>query len=84
MAVLDADMRAIVERTLLCFAATTNPDGSPNLSPKSSLRVHYEGHLLFANIASPGTLRNLRAAYAQRYGMSPLPSGSGSHDAVAD
>jgi predicted pyridoxine 5'-phosphate oxidase superfamily flavin-nucleotide-binding protein len=60
MATLDADMRAIVERTLLCFAATTNPDGSPNLSPKSSLRVHDEGHLLFANIASPGTLRNLR------------------------
>jgi hypothetical protein len=60
MATSDADMRAIVERTLPCFAATTNPDGSPNLSPKSSLRVHDEGHLLFANIASPGTLRNLR------------------------
>jgi hypothetical protein len=59
MATSDADMRAIVARTLLCFAATTNPDGSPNLSPKSSLRVHDEGHLLFANIASPGTLRNL-------------------------
>jgi uncharacterized protein len=59
MATLDADMRAIVERTLLCFAATTNPDGSPNLSPKSS-RVHDEGRFLFANIASPGTLRNLR------------------------
>ena len=58
MATSDADMRAIVARTLLCFAATTNPDGSPNLSPKSSL--HDEGHLLFANIASPGTLRNLR------------------------
>jgi uncharacterized protein len=60
MVILDADMRAIVERTLLCFTATTNPDGSPNVSPKSSLRVHDDGHLLFANIASPGTVRNLR------------------------
>jgi uncharacterized protein len=60
MATLDADMRAIVERTILCFAATTNADGSPNLSPKSSLRVHDNEHLLFAKIASPGTVRNLR------------------------
>jgi hypothetical protein len=60
MATLDADMRGIVEPTLLCFAATTNPNGSPNLSPNSSLPVHDEGHLLFANIASPGTLRNPR------------------------
>ena len=60
MATLDADMKAIVEGTILCFVATTNPDGSPNLSPKSSLRVHDDAHLLFANIASRGTVRNLR------------------------
>lgn len=60
MAILDADMRAIVGGTILCFAATTNPDGSPNLSPKSSLRVHDDEHLLFANIASPATIGNLR------------------------
>jgi len=60
MATLDTDMKAIVEGTILCFGATTNPDGSPNLSPKSSLRVHDDAHLLFANIASPGTVRNLR------------------------
>ena len=57
---LDADMKAIVADTILCFAATINPDGSPNLSPKSSLRVHDDRHLLFANIASPDTVRNLR------------------------
>ena len=60
MVLLDADMKAIVADTILCFAATVNPDGSPNLSPKSSLRVHGDRHLLFANIASPGTVRNLR------------------------
>jgi uncharacterized protein len=50
----------MVERMIRCFAATINSDGSPNLSPKSSLRVHDESCLLFANIASPGTIRNLR------------------------
>src|SRR5215471_2738805 len=38
MATLDTDMKAIVEGTILCFAATTNPDGSPNLSPASPRR----------------------------------------------
>src|SRR5262249_57548129 len=50
----------VVEGRILCSSATTNPDGSPNLSPTSSLRVHDDAHLLFANIASPGTVRNLR------------------------
>ena len=57
---LDQDMKRIVAETILCFVATTNEDGSPNLSPKSSLRVYDDTHLLFANMASPGTVRNLR------------------------
>lgn len=57
---LDQDMKQIVAGTMLCFAATTNKDGSPNLSPKSSLRVHDDTHLIFANMASPGTVGNLR------------------------
>jgi hypothetical protein len=50
MAKLDADMQSLVRRTILCFAATINGDGSPNLSPKSTLILHDEHHLLFANI----------------------------------
>lgn len=56
----DEDMKRIVAETILCYVATTNEDGSPNLSPKSSLRVHDDTHLMFANMASPGTVRNLR------------------------
>ena len=56
----DEDMKRIVAETILCYVATTNEDGSPNLSPKSSLRVHDGTHLMFANMASPGTVRNLR------------------------
>ena len=57
---LDDDMKALVSGTMLCFAATVNEDGTPNLSPKSSLRVHDDNHLMFANMASPGTVDNLR------------------------
>jgi predicted pyridoxine 5'-phosphate oxidase superfamily flavin-nucleotide-binding protein len=60
MAKIDADMATLIRRTILCFAATINSDGSPNLSPKSTLTVHDEDHLLFANIASPKTVANLR------------------------
>jgi predicted pyridoxine 5'-phosphate oxidase superfamily flavin-nucleotide-binding protein len=60
MTLFTDDVRRIVKETRLCFAATVNADGTPNLSPKSSLMVYDADHLAFANIASPGTVRNLR------------------------
>ena len=60
MAIITDDMRRIVQATRLCFVATVDEDGTPNLSPKSSLMVYDDDHLLFANIASPNTVRNLR------------------------
>ena len=66
MAKLDADMQSLVRRTILCFAATINGDGSPNLSPKSTLIVHDDDHLLFSNIASPRTVAICDATRALR------------------
>jgi predicted pyridoxine 5'-phosphate oxidase superfamily flavin-nucleotide-binding protein len=60
MEILDADMRTIISETMLCFAATVNQDGSPNLSPKSTLKAFDDNHLIFANIASPKTTSNLK------------------------
>ena len=57
---LTDDMKAIIVQANLSFVATVNEDGSPNLSPKSTLRVHDDRHLIFANLASPGTIDNLR------------------------
>jgi uncharacterized protein len=53
------DMRDIVRRAILCFVATVNEDGTPNLSPKASLTFRGD-ELLFANIASPQTVWNIR------------------------
>jgi predicted pyridoxine 5'-phosphate oxidase superfamily flavin-nucleotide-binding protein len=58
--ILDSDIQAIISETILCFAATINQDGSPNLSPKSTLKVFDDNHLIFANIASPKTTSNLK------------------------
>jgi uncharacterized protein len=52
--------RVVLEQKL-GFAATVCPDGTPNLSPKGTTTVWDERHLLFADIASPNTVRNLRA-----------------------
>lgn len=61
MAILTEDMRQMVAHLRLCYVATVTPDGKPNLSPKGSLRVIDDGHLAFADIMSPSTIRNLRS-----------------------
>jgi hypothetical protein len=58
---IDADMRLIVATATLAFVATVRPDGSPSLSPKESVQVYDQAHLVFMDIASPGTLANLAA-----------------------
>ncbi|HET7613842.1 MAG TPA: pyridoxamine 5'-phosphate oxidase family protein [Gemmatimonadaceae bacterium] len=57
---LTSDMKAVIEATHLCFAATVTPDGRPNLSPKGTIRVWDDSHLFFLDIASPRTRANLQ------------------------
>ncbi len=61
MGIITEDMRQVIRSTRLAFVATVHGDGTPNLSPKSSLAVIDEGRIAFADIASPNTVRNLRA-----------------------
>lgn len=61
MAKLSEEMKELVERQRLGFVATVCPDGSPNLSPKGTVSVLDDEHLIFADIRSPGTISNLRA-----------------------
>jgi predicted pyridoxine 5'-phosphate oxidase superfamily flavin-nucleotide-binding protein len=53
-------MKRVVDEQLLAFAATVNPDGTPNLSPKGTIAVLDDDHLMFADLASPQTIENLR------------------------
>lgn len=61
MARLTEDMRCVVLEQKLGFAATVCPDGTANLSPKGTTTVWDDDHLLFADIWSPQTVRNLAA-----------------------
>ena len=55
------EMKRMVDHLRLCYVATVTPDGKPNLSPKGSLKVWDDENVVFADIASPITVRNLRA-----------------------
>ena len=55
---LTADMQRVVDQQRLGFVATVTPDGRPNLSPKGTTVVWDDEHLMFADIASPGTVAN--------------------------
>jgi predicted pyridoxine 5'-phosphate oxidase superfamily flavin-nucleotide-binding protein len=54
-------MKRVVAFQRLGFVATVCADGTPNLSPKGTLRVLDDHHLMFADIRSPGTIANLRS-----------------------
>ena len=54
------DMKRIVAQQKLAFVATVCPDGTPNLSPKGTIAVWDDTHLVFADIHSPGTVANLK------------------------
>jgi predicted pyridoxine 5'-phosphate oxidase superfamily flavin-nucleotide-binding protein len=61
MGALTADMKRLVEEQQLGFVATVRADGSPNLSPKGTVAVWDDDHLVFADICSPDTITNLAA-----------------------
>jgi len=61
MTILTADMKRIIAEQKLGFVATVNADGTPNLSPKATMQVLDDEHIVFADIRSPGTMANLAA-----------------------
>src|SRR5687767_7292808 len=60
MSALTDEMKQVVERQRLGYVATVCADGTPNVSPKGTVCVLDDDHLMFADISSPGTIANLR------------------------
>jgi predicted pyridoxine 5'-phosphate oxidase superfamily flavin-nucleotide-binding protein len=56
---LTADMKRVIGEQKLGFVATVNADGTPNLSPKGTMQVLDDDHIIFADIRSPGTMANI-------------------------
>jgi predicted pyridoxine 5'-phosphate oxidase superfamily flavin-nucleotide-binding protein len=61
MPILSEKIQDFVRIQRLGYVATVCPDGTPNLSPKGTLTVWDGDHLVFADLNSPGTVRNLRS-----------------------
>jgi predicted pyridoxine 5'-phosphate oxidase superfamily flavin-nucleotide-binding protein len=59
MATLSPEVQEFVRHERLGYIATVSPDGTPNLSPKGSLTVWDDRRIMFADIESPHTIRNL-------------------------
>lgn len=56
---LDSDAREFLLKQRLGYVATVSEDGTPNLSPKGTIFVWDDNHLVFANIRSPQTVKNI-------------------------
>lgn len=46
-------------RSVLCWLATVDGDGLPNVSPKEVWAIADDAHVVVANIASPMSVRNI-------------------------
>jgi predicted pyridoxine 5'-phosphate oxidase superfamily flavin-nucleotide-binding protein len=60
MAKLSEEAKKIISEFGPALIATASKDGKPNVSPKGSFRILDDEHVVFANIASPRTLTNLK------------------------
>ena len=60
MGLISNEMKELIEKQKLGYVATVSPDNTPNLSPKGTLSVWDDEHLIFADIKSPKTMSNLK------------------------
>jgi hypothetical protein len=56
---LSTQVKESATRSVLCWLATVDKSGQPNVSPKEVFAVFDSEHLVIANIASPASARNI-------------------------
>ncbi len=57
--ILSAAVHAAAQRSVLCWLATVDAQGQPNVSPKEVWAIADDQHVVVANIASPVTAHNI-------------------------
>ena len=57
---LNDELNEAISQIKPAMVATADKNGRPNVSPKGSLRVLDEQHLIFADLLSPRTIKNLK------------------------
>ena len=58
---LTKDIKAAIDDSVLCWMATSSADNMPNVSPKEIFCYFEDDTIIVANIASPQTVKNIRA-----------------------
>jgi predicted pyridoxine 5'-phosphate oxidase superfamily flavin-nucleotide-binding protein len=58
--ILNEEVCFYIERSTLCWLATSSMDHMPNVSPKEVFCKYRTDRIIIANIASPQTMRNIR------------------------
>ena len=58
--ILTAVIKKSIEDAVLCWLATASMDHIPNVSPKEIFCHHLNEFILVANIASPGSVKNIK------------------------
>lgn len=56
---LTPEVQSFAARSVLCWLATADAAGQPNVSPKEIFAVPDARHVVIANIASPTSVRNV-------------------------
>ena len=59
MPLLNAAVQEAARRSVLCWLATVDSDGQPNVSPKEVWAIVDDWHVVVAHIASPMSVRNI-------------------------
>ena len=58
---LTPDIKNAVDKSVLCWLATTDLNHWPNVSPKEIFTYFEESYILVGNILSPQTIKNIKA-----------------------
>lgn len=58
---LNDAIRTDIANSVLCWLATVDAEGTPNVSPKEIFAAHGDDRIVIADIASPVSVNNLRA-----------------------
>ena len=58
---LTPDIKKYIDQSVLCWLATVSKEGIPNVSPKEIFTYLDNEHIGIAHIASPNSLRNIKA-----------------------
>jgi len=57
---LTQQIKESIDKSVLCWLATANINGAPNVSPKEIFTYHDDHYVIIANIASPQSIDNIK------------------------